>query len=478
MTDSLPSHVNEKRRRSLSGYTLLGMISYQLPMGIAFLAKAFGIAGYGYSDILYPYLLFISFSVTSLIMIRIRKNISNEFIKFILHFQAMSSLLISAYLGYAMIDQRHLVPIGCLLPLLFVFIQSSLVVSFAYISLEVILYIALSYIGIKLSGQAGTFISEALYIVIYVPVCIFIAYISKIIQDQQKKIKSANSKLKNAHIELETTYTSLETVHETLESQNERMVESIRYAEMIQRSLLPGLDRLKAVSPDSMFIWIPKDIVGGDIFYTYSSPEGSLIALMDCTGHGVPGAFLTMIVYSEIRKIILDEEVRLPSEILQRLNRDVKTVLHKSEERNDTDDGLDAAVCFIDHADNKVTYAGARIPLFYVKNDLLHRRDGNKQSIGYKNSDEEFIFTDHIIDVGARCSFYLKTDGFTDQLGGNKNLRFGTRRFTDMIKDHFDKPYNEQRKIFMQTLVDYQGGIEQIDDITLIGFSLGSDESE
>lgn len=478
MTDSTQLHVNEKRRHSLYRYTFLAMVSYQLPMGISFLAKFFGIAGYDYCDIYDSYLLYILSSVTALTMARLKKTISKEFIYFILHFQVISSLLISAYLGYAMSDQRHLVPIGCLLPLIFVFIQSNLAVSFIYIFLEVILYMSASYIGIKLSGQPGTFISEALYIVIYVPVCIFIAYISKIIQDQQKKIKTANSKLKNAHIELETTYTTLETVHEELESQNERMIESIRYAEMIQRSLLPGLDRLKAVSPDSMFIWIPKDIVGGDIFYTYSSPEGSLIALMDCTGHGVPGAFLTMIVYSEIRKIILDGEIRLPSEILQRLNRAVKNVLHKSTDRTDTDDGLDAAVCFIDHSDMKVTYAGAKLPLFYVKNQMLHRRNGDKYSIGYKDSDEDFQFTDHTIEVGSRCSFYLKTDGFTDQLGGQKNLRFGTRRFTDMIMENYDKPYNEQRKIFMQTLVDYQGVNEQIDDMTLIGFSLGADESE
>jgi serine phosphatase RsbU (regulator of sigma subunit) len=405
-------------------------------------------------------------------MIRLRKIISREFIGFILHYQALFCLVVAAYMSYALGDQRHIAPIGCLLVLIFVFVQSAFAVSFIYIVMEVVLYISASYVGIRVYNQAGSLLSEVLYIVIYVPVCLFMAYIARVMQEQQKKIKHASSKLKSAHSELERTYDTLETVHEELESQNERMVESIRYAEMIQRSLLPGIDRLKAVSPDSMFIWIPKDIVGGDIFYTYASPEGSIIALMDCTGHGVPGAFLTMIVYSEIRKIILDEAVRTPSEILARLNRAVKSVLHKSADRTDTDDGLDAAVCYIDHSGSRVVYAGARLPLFYVKNGLLHKKAGNKQSLGYKDSDENFQFTDHAIEVVDRCSFYLKTDGFTDQLGGGKKLRFGTRRFSDMVMEHYDKPYGEQRKIFMNTLLDYRGGVEQIDDTTLIGFSL------
>jgi serine phosphatase RsbU (regulator of sigma subunit) len=295
---------------------------------------------------------------------------------------------------------------------------------------------------------------------------------SKKMQDQQKEIKSANSILKATHAELETTHAELEATHFELEGHNERMVESIRYAEMIQRSLLPGIERIKAVSPDSMFIWIPKDIVGGDIFYTYADPEGSLIALMDCTGHGVPGAFLTMIVYSEIRKIIMDEACRLPSEILKRLNRAVKTVLHTNNDDTTADDGLDAAICIIDHSGKKVTYAGAKIPLFYVKNGVYHRRNGDKQSIGYKDSDDDFEFTNHIIDVDDQCTFYMKTDGFTDQLGGVKRLRFGTDKFKKLIMENYDKPYSDQRKTFLQTLLEYQGENEQMDDITLIGFQL------
>lgn len=471
MTNSaIPEAVNQRRRNNLYRYTLLAMASYQLPVGVAFLAKVFHIARYTYSVIFHAYILYIFASITALIIVRLKKDMTKKFIYFVLHYQVVFCIAVSAYLAFVMDDQRYLVPIGCLLILFFVFIQSTMLISFLAILAAVVVYLSISYIGITYYDQAGSFVGDVLYILIFVPVCIFIAYMSKYMQDQQKKIKSSNTKLKATHAELEHTHTQLETIHTELESQNERMLDSIRYAEMIQRSLLPGIERIKVVSTDSMFIWIPKDIVGGDIFYTYADPDMSLIALMDCTGHGVPGAFLTMIVYSEIRKIIMEDKCRQPSEILSRLNKAVKNVLHKNNQDANTDDGLDAAVCAIDHSGKHVDYAGARIPLFYVANGTVHTVNGDKQSIGYKDSDDDFVFTNHRIDVENPYSFYLKTDGFTDQLGGEKQLRFGTNRFKELIQNNYNASYGDQRKTFLQALITYQGDNEQMDDITLIGF--------
>ncbi len=457
MDTNLPEHVNHRRRRSLYRYTLLAVLSYQLPVGITFLARFFNLAKYEYSAIWVTYAAFFACSLLALMLIKFKKQITRKFIKCILFYQVFGYFLIVTYMIYAMSDLRHLVPLGCLLILMFVFIQSNIIVSFLATLFVMTIYLFASYVGIYYSGQPGPFLSEVLYILIYVPVCLFIAYISKIMQAQQKKIKSANLKLK-------TTYTELE-------AQNSKMIDSLQYAELIQRSLMPGIERIKAVSPDSMFIWKPKDIVGGDIFYTYSDPESSIIALMDCTGHGVPGAFLTMIVYSEIRKIIMDELCRDPAEILKRLNRAVKNVLHLNAQTA-ADDGLDAAICNIDHSGRKVIFAGARLPLFFFKNGTVHRENGDKESIGYKDSKDGYTFTNHTIDVDTRCSFYLKTDGYTDQLGGEKRRRFGTGKFKELIMENNEKPFSVQRKIFLQSLLKYQGDHEQVDDITLIGFHL------
>lgn len=457
MDEGLPESLNNRRRSRLYRYTLLAVLSYQLPVGVTFLARFFNLAKYEYSAIWVIYAAFFACSTLALILIKFKKQITIKFIKFILYYQVFGYLLIVPYMIYVMSDLRHLVPLGCLLVLMFVFIQSNIIVSFLTTLFVMTIYLFASYIGIYHSGQPGPFLGEVLYIFIYVPVCLFIAYISKIMQAQQQKIKNANLRLK-------TTYHALET-------QNSKMIDSLQYAKLIQRSLLPGIERIKAVSPDSMFIWKPKDIVGGDIFYTYSDPENSIIALMDCTGHGVPGAFLTMIVYSEIRKIIMDEVCRDPAEILKRLNRAVKNVLHLNAETA-ADDGLDAAICKIDHAGRKVVFAGARSPLFFFKNGELHRENGDKESIGYKDSKDDYIFTNHTIDVETQCSFYLKTDGFTDQLGGEKRRRFGTGKFKELIVKNNEKPFIEQRKIFLQNLMQYQGDHEQVDDITLIGFHL------
>lgn len=472
MTQPISDSANEKRRYKLYRYSFLAMLSYQIPVGLAYLAKVFGVANYGYADITYGYIAYILCSLSALAMIRVRKTVSRGFTLFVLHYQVWVCIGISSYLEYAMKDLRHLVPIGCLLILFFVFIQSSMLVSMMATVATVLIYMAATYISITVSGHPGVFIREALFILMFIPVCFFFAYMAVVIQKQQRNIKIANSRLTAAHRELALTHGRLETAHEELAAHNERMIDSLLYAEMIQRSLLPGLERIKTISPDSMFIWMPKDIVGGDIFYTYQDGPVSLVALADCTGHGVPGAFLTIIVYSELGRIIREEGYRVPSDILKQLNAGVRNTLHSNNRGNEANDGLDAAVCLIDHEKRSLTFAGARLPLFHIVDQDIHVIQGDRHSLGYKQSDPSFEFTDHAVPVPDHGCFYLKTDGFTDQLGGPKNIRFGTRRFKQMLLDHHTKPFGEQKALFLDDFTDYQGEHEQKDDITLIGFRL------
>jgi serine phosphatase RsbU (regulator of sigma subunit) len=366
---------------------------------------------------------------------------------------------------YTMQDLRILTLIAALLAFTFVFIQSSLIVSFSIVVIVAIDYLVVSYVGVVWMGQTGNFGKDALIIMVFLPVSSFIGYMCSIVQKQHKELKQSQVKLK-------TTFSELETTHAILESFNQWMMESLHYAEMIQRSLLPGLDRMKTESPDSLIIWMPKDIVGGDIFYTYTHPEKTVIALMDCTGHGVPGAFLTMIVYTEIRKIILDQGCHDPAEILKRLNRSMKNVLHKNGDKQMVDDGLDAAVIEVSHNDQSIRFAGAHIPLFYIKNDVVTMIKGDKQSIGYFNSDENHTFTNHKVSFPDHGWIYLKTDGFTDQMGGEKRLRFGTNRFEKLIASTYKESFTVQRNEILKTLFAHQGANEQMDDITVIGFKV------
>jgi serine phosphatase RsbU (regulator of sigma subunit) len=467
--NELPDHVNHRRRRTLYLYTILAMLAYQFSFGVVYLSNVLTPTVTDSTQIKLCYLAFNSCSLSALIMSRLKKQITRKFIFFILHYQSVVCIIVAAYMIYIMGEKRYLVLIGCQVILMFVFVQSTITVSLFTILFTVAVYLSASYIGIYYSGQSGSFVNEVLYALIFVPVCIFIAYMSMRMQNQQKQIKKTNESLKTTHMELESA-------HVKLKAGNEMIMESLRYAQLIQRSLLPGVDRIKSVYSDSMIIWMPKDIVGGDIFYTYADGSCCIIALMDCTGHGIPGAFLTMIVYSEIRKIIMNDLCRDPSEILRQLNVSVKNILHSNND-SDMNDGLDAGVFKIDYSNSHGVFAGARIPLLYVKNGILFEKKGDKTSLGYKNSNEHFIFTNHIIELDNDCTVYMISDGFTDQLGGERHRRFGSRRMKKLILDHYARPFQEQRPLFLKNLRDYQGGCHQVDDITLIGLRCKLKES-
>ncbi|MDM8551896.1 AAA family ATPase [Desulfobacterales bacterium HSG2] len=266
----------------------------------------------------------------------------------------------------------------------------------------------------------------------------------------------------------------------------ERITDSIRYAERIQRSLLPNPDDVKTYLPDSFFLWMPRDIVGGDIYFTEQFKDGIIIAVIDCTGHGVPGAFMSMIASSFIRRITTIANCHDPAEILKQLNSVVKTSLQQERKDAPSDDGLDAAVCFIeargeekDAGENdacplslapRLIFAGAKLPLFYVHNREVTVIKGDKQSIGYKRSDPDFGFTNHTIRIEKGMSFYMSSDGFWDQLGGERRRSFGKKRFRNLLKEVAELPFEEQRKILVQRFEEYKGENDRQDDVTVVGF--------
>ncbi len=463
MNEKLPEHVNKRRRASVKMYSILAFVAYQIPVASAYLAAFLGQAKYTYYDVNFVYIGIITGCLTSLLFILTRREFSKNFIIFILYFQISLCVFHILFFTYTMNDLRILVLIGSLLGLMYVFIHSPLPVSLFLIVLISTAYLTLSYTSIKYLGQDGSFGREFMYVFMFIPVAFFMAYMSGFNRKQNRALKESKKKL-NA------TFSELEFINEKLESYNTKMLDSIRYAEMIQRSLLPGIDRMKTQMPESFVIWMPKDIVGGDIFYTYKYEGGFLIALLDCTGHGVPGAFLTMIAYTEIRKIVMTDGCLEPVDILSRLNAAIRTTLHKDDPNSISEDGLDAAVCNVNMENGLVNFAGACIPLIYVKDGNVEVVKGDKQSLGYKNSDVNYRFTNHSVKIGAADSFYMCTDGYTDQLGGEKNLRFGKKRYKEMLGEINNEHFGLQREKLLERLFAYKGEGEQQDDITAIGF--------
>ena len=261
-----------------------------------------------------------------------------------------------------------------------------------------------------------------------------------------------------------------EREREVAEAANKKIMESIRYAEMIQRSLLPSEEEVMAYLPDSFTIWKPRDLVGGDIVFSDFFEDEILHAVIDCTGHGVPGAFMTMIASSGIRKIIKDEGCRDPAEILKQLNFFVKTSLQQDTGHALSDDGLDAAICRIRIREKVITFAGAKQSLICVEGNTVHTIKGDRQSIGYKRSDLDFSFSNHDIPIKKGMAFYMFSDGFVDQFGWEDHRRFGTKRFRELLEENAHLPFEQQRDLLLRAFEDHKGENEIQDDVTVVGF--------
>ncbi len=253
---------------------------------------------------------------------------------------------------------------------------------------------------------------------------------------------------------------------------NNKILRSISYAKMIQTSLLPDHDTVVTNLPNSLFLWMPKDIVGGDIYFAEIFEHNYLVAIVDCTGHGVPGAFMTMIASSTLKKIINEDLCNDPGEILKRLNHAVKSLLLTNSEHELFDVGMDAAVCLIKPREKTLEFSGANLPLYCVSKGNMEVFKGDRQSIGYKDSPSNINFTTVKIAISYEMSFYLATDGYIDQTGGDYGFSFGKRRFRTLLHEICGSPFHTQREMLLKAFNEHIGGNERLDDVTVVGFSL------
>ncbi|MBU2512203.1 SpoIIE family protein phosphatase [bacterium] len=281
----------------------------------------------------------------------------------------------------------------------------------------------------------------------------------------EQRVVERTEELREANREL---YRSLNEV----KSANQKIMSSISYAKRIQNSLLPNTDYMKLFISDYLLIWRPRDIVGGDIYFANEFQDGFLVAVIDCTGHGVPGAFMTMLASSNLRRITMDEGCLEPAEILKRLNRIVKKSLQQDADYATSDDGMDASICFVNLKDKTLTFSGSRQSLVYTANGEVNTIKGDRESIGYKKSNPEYCFKNNVIPIEKGMSFYLFTDGYIDQLGGDNRTSLGNKRFQRLLKEHSHQPFEQQEQNIINAFNRYRGENEIQDDITIFGFSI------
>jgi len=263
----------------------------------------------------------------------------------------------------------------------------------------------------------------------------------------------------------------LQRAHADLVQANTEILDSIRYAHTIQKAFLPNPQEIASHLSDSFIIWKPKDIIGGDIYKFKAVPEGFVLAVIDCTGHGVPGAIMTMISGECFDRALQDVGYHDPALVLKHLNWLVKSSLNQHHADSPSDDGLDIGICFVNTAVRNAVFAGAKIGLWCFRNGILDEIAPNRQSIGYKTSRLDFTYANHTVPIDHNTTFYMSTDGMIHQTGGPKQLPFGKRRFKKVLLEHGGESCHQQMLALESKIEAYRGNEPQLDDITVVGFN-------
>ncbi len=253
-----------------------------------------------------------------------------------------------------------------------------------------------------------------------------------------------------------------------VDEKNKDITDSITYARRIQQAKLPRLEDISHALPDSFVLFKPRDIVSGDFYFFHREENRICIAAADCTGHGVPGAFMSMIGMDKLDAAVRQHDN--PSSILSDLNREIKKSLRQSDRVDSTRDGMDIALCVIDAARQKLSYAGANRPLWIIRNGTreIEEYKATKKAIGGLTPDDT-LFDEHEIICNPGDCFYLFSDGYADLFGGPDNKKITTRRFKEMLLQMQDAPMEKQKDFLNAFSDNWKGQTEQVDDILVIG---------
>ncbi|MBT6095662.1 MAG: PAS domain S-box protein [Rhodospirillaceae bacterium] len=250
------------------------------------------------------------------------------------------------------------------------------------------------------------------------------------------------------------------------------ITESLGYASRIQRSLLPPAPILNEILKDHFVVWDPKDIVGGDMVWLRVVENGFIIAVADCTGHGAPGAFMTMIATGALDQALSEHPEASPADILRRMHQIVQASLSQDSADGESDDGLELGMCLVRPGADTITFAGARFSLFRIDSGEIEEIKGDRTGMGYRGMPTERSFENKVVPVLSDSIFYMWSDGLVDQVGGLKRRSFGKRRVLKVLKDYHKMSMADQRARIIRDFEEYHHGESRRDDLTLIGFRL------
>ncbi len=299
------------------------------------------------------------------------------------------------------------------------------------------------------------------------------------IKDKNEELQASEEELRQNMEELEANKEEIETQKEALqfaylkiEEKNNAFMQSVKYAEKIQQAILPNQLQLRKNFADHFVIYLPKDVVSGDFFWFTKLGNKNFVACVDCTGHGVPGAFMSLIGSSLLNQIVNEQKIDEPHHILENLHTSVLKALKQRETSNI--DGMDLSICaFEAWEDNQINleFSGAKSSVYYLRGGELHELKGDRKAIGGSQNDKILDFTLHRVTLQKGDLVYMTTDGLEDA-PNQKRKKFGTKRIKELILKNADQPLANQKKILLEALEAHHNGTLQRDDITFIGLKI------
>lgn len=287
-----------------------------------------------------------------------------------------------------------------------------------------------------------------------------------------KELEQKNDAIFLQKEELEGQRDEIAVKSALLEENSQNITDSIVYAKKIQLSLLPERTHIKEFFPDSFVFFRPKDIVSGDFYWLNAYDNKVILAALDCTGHGVPGAFMTLLANSLLNQLVIENRTNAPNVMLSVLDSKIKQALHQQNGVESTiADGMDMAVCMVDLNTLEVCYSGAKMPVYYTQDGCIQQLDGDRHSLGGTDHTEKF-FTNHFVQVNRGEMLYLASDGFQDQFGGSQDRKFMRKKFRHVLAGIQHLPTSQQYKNVEQIYDEWKGRHPQTDDVMVVGIRL------
>jgi len=315
---------------------------------------------------------------------------------------------------------------------------------------------------------------------------------NKVNRELELKVSLRTNELKEKNIELETQNEEIraqrdnilksseiltlknEKIQEQtvlLTQKNNEITDSIEYAERIQSALLPPSSYINEILPKYFILFKPKNIVSGDFYWIKKIDHRIIIIIADCTGHGVPGAFMSMLGISSLNEIISNRSILQPDLALNELRKHIKDVLRQTGKSNETREGIDISLCSIDTNSNQLQFAGAYNSAYIIRDEEIIKLKADRMPVGI-HLKEQSSFTNHQIDLQSGDSIYLFSDGYPDQIGGKEHKRFLLKNFLNLLKDISPKSMTDQKSILEDTLSNWSNGNQQTDDILVMGIKI------